>query len=270
MTALLLWSWSFHLNWNLKILQSSTPHHEAICAWPQKENQATLIRKYRGCCSLRLCLKIEEKPKQPPVSIQQSTLCFTMKPTVMEAACETFESTRGSSEAVVWNPMSNHRAELKHEPIVAQCSQLSQYQCFGSGSGLDTDTIGSVDTDPDSEYGSGSATRRAKMTHKNWKKLRSFMFFSAGCSLLRADWILNQFFEIPLSLSASFISFRKSPFKSLTIWGQLFMMTTVSVGFTLPVVSVLDPDSDELKLGIRNTVTNPEKPKKSVPQNRKS
>ncbi len=33
---------------------------------------------------------------------------------------------------------------------------------------------------PDSESGSGS--RRAKITHKNWKK-----FWSAGCSLLRAD-----------------------------------------------------------------------------------
>ncbi len=64
MTALLLWSWRLHLNRSLKILQSSTPHHEAICGW---EKQATLIRKYRGCCSLRLCLKIEEKPKQPPI-----------------------------------------------------------------------------------------------------------------------------------------------------------------------------------------------------------
>jgi hypothetical protein len=47
------------------------------------------------------------------------------------------------------------------------------------------------------------------------------------------------------------------------------MMTNVSVGFTLPVVSVLDPDSDELKLGIRNTVTNPEKPKKVFPKTEK-
>ncbi len=85
------------------------------------------------------------------------------------------------------NPMSNHRAELKHEPIVAQCSQLSQCQYFGSGSGLDTDTIRSVDPEPDSEYGSGSAPKRAKMTHKNWKKFRIFMFLCAGCS----DWFLN-------------------------------------------------------------------------------
>jgi hypothetical protein len=35
----------------------------------------------------------------------------------------------------------------------------------GCGSGLDPDSIGSVDPDPDSETGSGS--RRAKMTHKS-------------------------------------------------------------------------------------------------------
>jgi len=34
----------------------------------------------------------------------------------------------------------------------------------GCGSGLDPDSIGSVDPDPDSVSGSGS--RRAKMTHK--------------------------------------------------------------------------------------------------------
>jgi hypothetical protein len=39
-------------------------------------------------------------------------------------------------------------------------------QGFGSGSGLDPDSIGPVD--PESESGSGS--RRAKMTHKSRKK----------------------------------------------------------------------------------------------------
>ncbi len=38
----------------------------------------------------------------------------------------------------------------------------------GSGSGLDPDSIGSVDPDPDSESGSGS--RRAKITQKSRKK----------------------------------------------------------------------------------------------------
>jgi hypothetical protein len=35
--------------------------------------------------------------------------------------------------------------------------------------------------------GSGSGSRRAKMTHKNRKKYRMFMFWSAGCSLLRTE-----------------------------------------------------------------------------------
>jgi hypothetical protein len=41
--------------------------------------------------------------------------------------------------------------------------------------------------DPDPHSNSGSGSRRAKMTHKNRKKSRIFMFFSSGCSLLRAD-----------------------------------------------------------------------------------
>jgi hypothetical protein len=35
-------------------------------------------------------------------------------------------------------------------------------------------------------FESRSESKRAKMTHKNRKKLRNFMFWSAGCSLLRA------------------------------------------------------------------------------------
>jgi hypothetical protein len=35
------------------------------------------------------------------------------------------------------------------------------------------------------DFGSGS--RRAKMTHKDRKKSRIFMFLSTGCSLLRAE-----------------------------------------------------------------------------------
>jgi hypothetical protein len=43
------------------------------------------------------------------------------------------------------------------------------------------------DPDPHSNCGSGSGSRRAKMTHKNRKKSRIFMFLSTGCSLLRAE-----------------------------------------------------------------------------------
>jgi hypothetical protein len=61
--------------------------------------------------------------------------------------------------------------------------QICLDQCFRSGSGLDPVSIRSVD--PDSEYGS----RRAKMTHKNRKKLinRVSFFLSDGCSLLRVE-----------------------------------------------------------------------------------
>jgi hypothetical protein len=41
--------------------------------------------------------------------------------------------------------------------------------------------------DPDSIRSFGSGSRRAKITHKNRKKLRNFMFKSSGCSLLRAE-----------------------------------------------------------------------------------
>ncbi len=42
-----------------------------------------------------------------------------------------------------------------------------------------------LDPDPYSNCGSGS--RRAKMTHKNRRKSKIFMFLSTGCSLLRAE-----------------------------------------------------------------------------------
>jgi hypothetical protein len=54
----------------------------------------------------------------------------------------------------------------------AHQGQLVFRQCFGSGSELDPDSIRSVDPDMDSESGS----RRAKITHKNRKKVRNFMF----------------------------------------------------------------------------------------------
>jgi hypothetical protein len=44
-----------------------------------------------------------------------------------------------------------------------------------------------LDPDPHSNSGSGSRSRRAKMTHKNRKKSRIFMFLSTKCSLLKAE-----------------------------------------------------------------------------------
>jgi hypothetical protein len=58
-------------------------------------------------------------------------------------------------------------------------------QCCGSGSGLEPNLMGSLDPYLDSQSGFGS--RRAKMTHKHRKKLINFFFWSAWCSLLRAE-----------------------------------------------------------------------------------
>jgi hypothetical protein len=44
-----------------------------------------------------------------------------------------------------------------------------------------------LDPDPHSNGGSGTGSRRAKMTHKNRKKSRIYIFLSTGCSLLRAE-----------------------------------------------------------------------------------
>ncbi len=45
------------------------------------------------------------------------------------------------------------------------------------GSGLDPDSTGSLYPDPGGQ----------KITQKNWKQLINFIFWSAGCSLLRAE-----------------------------------------------------------------------------------
>jgi hypothetical protein len=55
---------------------------------------------------------------------------------------------------------------------------LCQMQCFGTASGLDLDSIRSVDPYPDSESGSRSGSRRAKMTHKT-RTIKSLMFWKS-------------------------------------------------------------------------------------------
>jgi hypothetical protein len=42
-------------------------------------------------------------------------------------------------------------------------------------------------SDPNPHWFWSAGSGRAKMTHKNRKKLRNLMFWSAGCSLLRAE-----------------------------------------------------------------------------------
>ncbi len=58
----------------------------------------------------------------------------------------------------------------------------SHYFCHCFGSGLDPG------------FNQDSGSMRAKMTHKSRKKLRNFMLWSAGCSLLRAEG--NKFLTI--------------------------------------------------------------------------
>ncbi len=61
-------------------------------------------------------------------------------------------------------------------PATANFVAAGKNLCFGSGSGLDPDSIRPVDLNPDSEYGSGS--RRAKMTNKKKKREISCFAFS--------------------------------------------------------------------------------------------
>ncbi len=72
------------------------------------------------------------------------------------------------------------------------CDSRSGFpQCFETGwDWIGLDLIRSVDPNPDPDLESESGSKRAKMTHKNRKKLRNFMFWkfwNAVCSLLRAD-----------------------------------------------------------------------------------
>ncbi len=99
-----------------------------------------------------------------------------------------------------WAPLSPHGRIPQHAPAgtsrttqpiktysLIKCAECNQNQkitlcvatyciyqcCCGSGSGFNGVP--------------GSGSRRAKMTHKHIKKLIFFIFWSAGCSLLRAE-----------------------------------------------------------------------------------
>ncbi len=76
--------------------------------------------------------------------------------------------------------------------------------CLGSGSGSlrILTKFNRLDSDPHWECGSGSWSRRPKMTNKNWKKCKNFMFWRAGCSLFdgwRLLCSLDVFFRLSLS-----------------------------------------------------------------------
>ncbi len=95
---------------------------------------------------------------------------------------------------------------------------------------LDPYSIGSLDPDPDSQPGSES--RRAKMTHKHRKKFINFIFWNAGCSLLRAE-------VFSCSLDISKLQY-KNFFSSVWYFFLQFL-----------VIKALDPDWIRISIRIR-------------------
>jgi hypothetical protein len=87
---------------------------------------------------------------------------------------------------------------------------LSLWQCCGSGyvsgSGLDPDSMGSLDPHPvpDSQSLSGSK--------ENKKQLKNFIFWSAGCSLLRAEGFSRSLVVLYGGLGISKLQFRSCIF----------------------------------------------------------
>jgi hypothetical protein len=65
--------------------------------------------------------------------------------------------------------------------------QVYWHQCFGSGSGLDPDSIRPVDPDPYSESRSGSS--RTKMTHKR-RKIKKFYVVKCWMFSFEGLWLL--------------------------------------------------------------------------------
>ncbi len=117
-------------------------------------------------------------------------------------------------------------------------------QCFRSG--LDPDSIRSVDPDPES----GSGFRSAEMTHKNRKILWNFMFWTAGCSLLREIFFssvnLSQFLVIRSAFSLKCwirirIRIKWIPYGSETLWkpyASYIIIMCVKTSYQLPAMYV--------------------------------
>ncbi len=112
-------------------------------------------------------------------------------------------------------------------------SQIAD-QCFGSGSGLDPDSKKSLA--PDSE--SVSWSRWAQMTHKNRKKLRNFMFWSAGCSLLRAEGFSYSLDVLYWGLGISKLQFSIKKILNICLAVNFFQVL---------IIKSLDPDWTKTK-----------------------
>jgi hypothetical protein len=108
-------------------------------------------------------------------------------------------------------------------------------------SGVDTDPYPvstlSLDPYPDSQTGSGSGSRRAKMIHKNRKKLRS-SFFEAGCFVLRANGFscsLNVLYRGQGISKLQFLILKKKKFRCI---------------FFLQFLVIKSPDPDCIRIRI--------------------
>ncbi len=93
----------------------------------------------------------------------------------------------------------------------------------------DASASGSV-SDPD-PVDLDSESRRAKITHQNRKKLRNFMFWSAECSLLRAE-----------GLSYSLPPLWSPRDKYCNFWYQIFFLLYIFFQFLF--IKTLDADPD--------------------------
>ncbi len=109
-----------------------------------------------------------------------------------------------------------------------------------SGSVVDPDSVGSLDPYPVTDSQSGS--RRAKKTHKHRRKLIKFMFWSAGCSLSRADG-----FSLSLDILYGGIGIRRLDFWSKKDWKKNFQLCFF-LQFLVMKTMDTDPDSDLLEM----------------------
>jgi hypothetical protein len=103
--------------------------------------------------------------------------------------------------------------------------------CFGFVSGSGFNGV------PGSVFGSGS--RRAKMTYKLGKKLLHFIFWSARCSLFRAEG-----FSCCLDISKLEFFIKKDLIKfSAVFFSSVFSHQNPGSGLDPDSVEMLDPDS---------------------------
>ncbi len=100
----------------------------------------------------------------------------------------------------------------------------------------------------------GSGSRRAKMTHENGKKLTNFMFWSARCSLLRAEGFFRsmgvRYGGLGIKVNGKFWSKKYQFFLSLctgTFFPFLVIDTWIRIGTGIQP-KMLDPDPESMNL----------------------